>query len=63
MADMDGTLRRVAPQIPLLADGLSAEVGDMRDVAPALKGFGNAIVPGLAALFVTRFLEACHDAL
>lgn len=62
-ADMDGTLRRVAPEIPLLVDGLSTKMGNNRIVAPALKGFGNAIVPVLAARFVAHFVEACHDKL
>jgi hypothetical protein len=27
----------------------------------ALKGFGNAIVPEVAALFIRAFMEAEHD--
>lgn len=48
----DGKSRRVKPAVPLLVDGLP------RSVAGALSGYGNAIVPQVAAQFVRSFVEA-----
>ena len=47
----DGKWRRVEPSTFPLAHGLPARVGRLR-------GYGNAIVPQAAALFVTSFFEA-----
>lgn len=47
----DGKWRSVRPGSFPLADGLPARVGRLR-------GYGNAIVPALAAEFVTAFMEA-----
>ena len=43
-------LRRVKPGLPLLADGIPGRVAQLR-------GFGNAIVPQLAAQFIKAFEE------
>ena len=43
--------RRIEPGLPPVADGLPNRVGRIR-------GFGNAIVPQLAATFIRAFLEA-----
>ena len=43
--------RRIEPGLPPVADGLPNRVGRIR-------GFGNAIVPQLAATFIRSFLEA-----
>ena len=47
----DGTARRVEPGTFPLADGVPARVGRLR-------GYGNAIVPQVAAAFVRAYLEA-----
>jgi len=47
----DGKARRVEPSIHPLAHGFPARVA-------VLKGFGNAIVPQVAAEFIASFLEA-----
>lgn len=47
----DGKARRVEPGIQLLAHGFPGRVG-------LLRGFGNAIVPQLAAEFIQAFAEA-----
>lgn len=48
----DGKQRRLEPGIALLADGLP------RDVAGALAGFGNAIVPQVGAEILGAYLDA-----
>lgn len=50
----DGKYRYIEPTIPLLADGVPSTMGRLR-------GFGNAIVPPLAALFVRDFLSSAND--
>lgn len=50
----DGKFRPVEPGTFPLADGIPARVEQLR-------GYGNAIVPQLAAEFVTSFLESCYD--
>jgi DNA (cytosine-5)-methyltransferase 1 len=57
LACKDGKSRRVKSGVPLLVDGLP------RNVAGALAGFGNAIVPPLAAQFVRAFCEAVGETL
>lgn len=47
----DGKARRVAPRIRLLAHGLSCRVGRLR-------GFGNAIVPQVAAELIAAYCAA-----
>ncbi len=47
----DGRWRPVEPGTFPLADGISGRMG-------LLRGYGNAIVPPLAAEFVTAFLES-----
>jgi DNA (cytosine-5)-methyltransferase 1 len=47
----DGKARRVEPGTFPLAHGVSGRVG-------LLRGYGNAIVPQLAAQFVAAFLDA-----
>jgi DNA (cytosine-5)-methyltransferase 1 len=47
----DGRWRPVEPGTFPLADGIPSRVG-------LLRGYGNAIVPPLAAEFVTAFLES-----
>jgi DNA (cytosine-5)-methyltransferase 1 len=47
----DGKARRIEPSIFPLAHGVSGRVG-------LLRGYGNAIVPQVAAQFVKAFLEA-----
>jgi DNA (cytosine-5)-methyltransferase 1 len=47
---LDGKSRRIGPGIFPLAHGVSARVGRLR-------GYGNAIVPQVAAEFVTAFME------
>ena len=51
----DGKYRLVNPGIRMLANGLPGRVGRIR-------GFGNAIVPQVAAVFVTSAFEALNDA-
>lgn len=46
----DGKARRVEPRIPLLVDGLPAR-------APLLRGYGNAIVPQVAAEVIAALME------
>ena len=46
----DGKARRVEPSIPLLVDGLPNRVG-------LLRGFGNAIVPQIAAEMMAAWME------
>jgi len=50
----DGKFRPVEPGTQPLAHGLSARVGRLR-------GYGNAIVPQVAAQFITEFLGAIAD--
>ena len=50
----DGKARRVEPSIPLLVDGLPAR-------APLLRGYGNAIVPQLAAEVIGAWLDCEGD--
>jgi len=50
----DGKFRPVEPGTQPLAHGLSARVGRLR-------GYGNAIVPQVAATFITEFLGAFAD--
>lgn len=52
----DGKFRPVEPGTQPLADGLSARVGRLR-------GYGNAIVPQVAAEFVKAFMSAVEDAI
>jgi DNA (cytosine-5)-methyltransferase 1 len=47
----DGKARRVGPGVFPLAHGVSARVGRLR-------GYGNAIVPQVAAEFIAAYLEA-----
>jgi hypothetical protein len=47
----DGKTRRVEPGTFPLAHGVPARVGRLR-------GYGNAIVPPVAAVFIRAFLEA-----
>lgn len=50
----DGKFRPVEPGTQPLAHGLPARVGRLR-------GYGNAIVPQVAATFITEFLGACAE--
>lgn len=50
----DGKARRIEPGLAPLVDGFPGRVG-------LLRGYGNAIVPGLAAIFIQAFLEAEHE--
>lgn len=50
----DYKYRRCKPGTPLLADGIPGIVGRVR-------GYGNAIVPQVAAEFISAFYEAMHD--
>ena len=52
----DGRWRPVEPGTFPLADGISGRMG-------LLRGYGNAIVPPLAAEFVTAFLESLPEGL
>ena len=59
---LDGQSRRVEPGILPLVDGLSSEVvrrsNQRTEARPLrLRGYGNAIVPQLAAEFVSAFME------
>jgi DNA (cytosine-5)-methyltransferase 1 len=49
--DRNGKARRLKPGIVPLVDGIPGRVG-------LLRGYGNAIVPALAAEFLKTFLEA-----
>jgi DNA (cytosine-5)-methyltransferase 1 len=49
----DGKTRRIEPSISPLAHGVPARVVRIR-------GYGNAIVPQLAATFLKSFLEAVN---
>ena len=49
-SDHDGDLRRAPPDVLLVADGISSNVD-------AIAGFGNAIVPQVAAEFVRAYME------
>lgn len=51
----DGKTRRFEPGIHPLAHGVSGRVG-------LLRGYGNAIVPQVAALFIQAYMEAISDA-
>ena len=51
----DDKARRVEPSIPLLVDGLPAR-------APLLRGYGNAIVPALAAEVIGAWMDATDHA-
>ena len=51
----DGKARRIEPGIQPLAHGVSARVGRLR-------GYGNAIVPQVAATFVMAFMETVDTA-
>lgn len=59
----DGKVRRVEPGVRLLVDGISPWVAGMRTSSKtasrqvALKGFGNAIVPELAAEVIAAWME------
>lgn len=48
----DGKQRLVEPSIRLLANGVSNRVGKLR-------GYGNAIVPQVAAKFIEAYMEEC----
>ena len=50
----DGKARRIEPGLAPLVDGVSARV-------VRLRGYGNAIVPQLAAAFIVSALEAIED--
>lgn len=50
----DGKYRYTEPSVPLLAHGVSSTVGRIR-------GYGNAIVPQVGALFVQEFLLSARD--
>lgn len=50
----DGRFRQVEPGTFPLADGIPSRVGRLR-------GYGNAVVPQVAAVFVKSFMEAVHD--
>lgn len=52
----DGKFRPVEPGTFPLANGIPARVGRLR-------GYGNAIVPEVAAEFVRAFLAASEDAI
>jgi len=52
----DGRFRSVEPRSFPLAHGVSSRVGRLR-------GYGNAIVPQVAAEFIHAFLSACEDTL
>jgi DNA (cytosine-5)-methyltransferase 1 len=51
VACLDGKTRRVEPGIQPLAHGVSARVGRLR-------GYGNAVIPQVAAAFVMAFMES-----
>lgn len=53
LACLDGKARRVEPGIQPLAHGVSARVGRLR-------GYGNAVIPQVAAEFVMAFMESAN---
>lgn len=54
----DGKARRVEPSIPLLVDGLPERMdGTRASRQEAIKGFGNAIVPQVAAEILIAMME------
>lgn len=58
----DGTTRRIEPGLECLVNGLSFKLADGRSREDAsrskiLKGLGNAIVPPLAAEFISAYLD------
>jgi hypothetical protein len=60
---MDGNKRRVEPGLECLVDGVPFRLADGRTREGAsrsalLRGFGNAIVPEVAAVFIRAFIEA-----
>jgi DNA (cytosine-5)-methyltransferase 1 len=50
----DGTIRLTKPGVCPMADGISARVGRLR-------GYGNAVVPRLAAEFIGAYLDAVTE--
>ncbi len=50
----DGTTRRTEPGLLPLAHGFPERVG-------LIRGFGNAIVPQVAKVFIEEFWDACRD--
>jgi len=52
----DGKARPIKPGIHPMVDGLSQRVGRL----DALRGYGNAIVPQLGAVFLQEFLEVAN---
>lgn len=50
----DGQTRRIKPGLAALGYGIPARL-------VRLRGYGNAIVPQVAATFVTAFCESCQD--
>jgi len=55
----DGKRRPFKPGVRPLADGPSRRVGRVRgDRAGRMRGYGNAIVPQVAAVFIRAFLES-----
>jgi hypothetical protein len=60
---LDGKARRVESGAQCLVDGVSFRLADgrtLQDISrrALLKGFGNAIVPEAAAVFIRAFMEA-----
>lgn len=59
----DGKARRIEPRIPLLVDGLPARMAgrsplsDSKRRKGVLSGFGNAIVPQIAAEIIKAYME------
>lgn len=71
---IDGSQRRIEPGTSSLVDGFSGRVGRSSNPNESilstsearvgrLKGYGNAIVPQLAAIFIRSFLEAEQELL
>ena len=63
ITDRNGKTRRSEPGLECLVDGLPFRLADGRtregvSRAKVLKGFGNAIVPQVAAEFITAYMEA-----
>jgi len=50
----DGTSRRFEPGTFPLANGVPARMGRLR-------GYGNAIVPQVAAKFIRAYIESCSE--